>query len=199
MQSNKTGSGSLTTEPLEILPYPSIPDLEDTREIHGQFVYLVEAYPESGLAVVFQKVGDKVSVRMGDFTGKVINPKKPGSNKKIVQEFVTGIMNNLTATLTITGVDQAIMYFSDDKDGLRLVDMRLSINKYTGPGFVRDIFCKQMRVQEVVEIVQLDDELIKKLIDGSGKYPGEYVIKPSRFKFMERGDQVVPMYAKVSR
>jgi hypothetical protein len=189
----------MTKQPLEILPYPPIPHLKDTRELHGQFVYLVEAYPESGLAVVFQKEGDQVSVRMGDFTGKVIDPKKPGPNKKIVQEFVTGIMNNLTATLMIVGVDQAVMYFSDDKDGLRLVDFRLSINKFTGPGFVKDIFCKQMRVHEIVEIVQLDDELLQKILDGSGKYSGEYVVKPSRFKFMERGDQVIPMYAKVLR
>ena len=44
------------------------------------------------------------------------------------------------------------------------------------------------------------DELKKKLIDGENPYGGEFIIKPSTFKFITRAeDDIIPMYGVIER
>ena len=191
--------GTSMTEVLDILPYPEIPTLQDCKSLHSQFVYLIKRYPEEGLATAIFRDKENLCIRMGDFEGNVINPLVDRLHNGIVYEFWKEIMPDLVQTITLMGVDKCILYFSNDSDGLRLVDFRLSLNKFTGPGYIKDLFSKQMRTQEVIKVIQLDDKLVQNMIDGNGTYDGEYIIKPSRFKFMEKNGGAIPMYGKVVR
>ena len=37
-------------------------------------------------------------------------------------------------------VPQCMIYLSDGEEDLKVVDLRVSINKFAGPGFIKDIF-----------------------------------------------------------
>lgn len=164
---------------------------------------MIEKYPEKGLAVVISRHKDDVLIRIGDFKGNVLNANDPNSEFaqlfKILGKYV---MYKLVYTTKLMGVPQCIFYMSDtgveSDERLILVDFRLSINKFTGPGYISDIFTKQkIPSQKVVKVVQMTDEIANDIISGRNGYDGKYIIKPSAFKIMEKDGQLVPLYGSV--
>ena len=93
-------------------------------------------------------------------------------------------------------LDQAIFYIVKD-DVYRLVDIRLSVDKFSGPGMVRDLFYKVVNTQEVISVINLDQDAIDAIIDGRGSYSGKLILKSSAFHTVYRDDKVMPLYATV--
>lgn len=181
----------------DILPYPKIRPIDDVKELRGQFVYIIKTYPETGLAVVIHRESDHLFIRMGDFDGNLLDPTTDEVATKIHESRgnVGSVLSRLVATSKLIGVKQALYYLSNDNGTLRLVDMRVSINKFTGPGYINDFFGKQVETQEIVRPgIILNEENLSMLCDKKE----EYVVKPSRFKFTMEGEQVLPMYGKIS-
>ena len=62
---------------------------------------------------------------------------------------------------------------------------------------VKDLFSKVLRVPETIDVAKLDGDILNAVRDGTGKYSGNLIIKPSAFR--TTGDGLTPLYAKVTR
>ncbi len=189
--SSKMESGMSTIDLPDPLPYPQILPFSESQ-LTGKFCYVFKKYSLSGVsATIFRKDG-VVTFRMADFTGKVLDAKEVS---KEVMEYTT----RCALTMKFARIPQAIFYFSKD-DKIRLVDMRLTLNKFCGPGYLGDFFGKQgIPIQEVVgKPVILSGDILEAVINGKGDYShGKFIIKPSAFKFIVRGDDILPQYGVI--
>jgi hypothetical protein len=79
-------------------------------------------------------------------------------------------------------IQQAEFYFS----GELLVDVRLTADKFAGPGMVKDLFGKVVRTQEVMKIAAANERDMT--------VPA--ILKPSVFKTMVVGEDVIPLYCR---
>ena len=97
-------------------------------------------------------------------------------------------------------IEQAQFYFAIE-DELTLVDMQLSLNKFAGPGMIKDIFGKIMKTQEIIKTEIIDNRAIEFINKGTGSYEGNLVIKPSRFRVYHNQATGVytPLYVEVKR
>lgn len=181
----------------ELIAYPDIQKLDKIPEINDQFVYVVKSYPLKGLTVLIYRKDENVYLRFGDFNGKIIDPT---SNKNI-QTFMDKYSSKFIELMKVTKIPQAIFYFSIDKSNLRLVDMRTSLNKFAGPGMLKDLCGKIIDTQEVIKTVQLTADTLEAIKAGTGNYEGSILLKTSVFKTVTRGKapklNMYPMYAKV--
>lgn len=195
-----------TIELPDILPYPEILPFSEVRELHDRFVYVIERYPEDGVTIVARRDSGYINLRFGDFKGNIIDPTTAKEKQgDLIGKLGDGIIHKLSSFMKIIGLKQCAFYISDDNGTPRLVDMRISINKFAGPGYIRDFFGNIMEVQKVHKIVQLNPEVLGYLINGEYSYAGEYIVKSTAFKFITRAGtsptepNVLPMYGKVTR
>lgn len=164
----------------ESLPYPKINELWQVPELKDKYCYVVKSYPLSGLAILVYRGDDNLHLRFTDFNGVESDP-------------VEGRLLDIIITVMKTAnIKQSMFYFSENK----LVDVRLSLNKFCSPGFIKDIFGKAgIPIQEEIgRPIQLDENNMKLLLSGGGDYSCGVVIKPSTFKSIIRNGDVVPMY-----
>ncbi len=82
---------------------------------------------------------------------------------------------------------------------MQLVDIRLSLDKFSGPGMVRDLFSKVIPTQEVMKVEILDDQSLEAIKNGVGNYSGDLIIKASTFSTIIRDQELIPSYAIVQR
>ena len=190
-----------TIEIPDSLPYPKIQPITELKEISGKFCYILKYYPQKGIALTISRAKGNVCVRISDWTGIIINPEKLGEYTKITEVVMKQYSHMLINILQLIGVPKTTLYFSNCEDGPKLVDMRLSLNKFCGPGYLADFFGKPgIPVQEKIgDPIMFDKEHYDKIISKSGIYTDStYIIKPSAFKFIIRGTDVLPMYGLLS-
>jgi hypothetical protein len=195
-----TSSG--TSNVPSALPYPRTLPLDQIPEIHGQLVYVIRAYPENGLSVVIYrdlKEGD-VYLSLSDWDGNPIdlrNENHPYYEAAV--DFAQHDSSKIVAMMKTLGIDKLVLYISVDGDELRLVDLRASLDKFYGPGMIRDLFSKSYPTQEVVKVVALDENVLEAVKRGEGSFKGNLILKCSKFKTVIRGKELLPLYAKVDR
>lgn len=183
----------------DLLAYPEVQKLDDMPEIVDQFVYVIKAYSNKGLAVLMHRSpkDDAIYYRFGDFNGKLLNPTTDKNCKIFLENHAMKFLE-LMATARIP---QAMYYLVVEKGKMRLVDMRVSLNKFAGPGMLRDLYGKIIDTQEVLKTIQLNSETIEAIKQGTGTYKGGLILKTSVFKTITRGTApklaMFPMYAKV--
>jgi len=97
------------------------------------------------------------------------------------------------------GLDKAILYFATSGDGLVLVDVRVSLNKFVGPGMLQDVWGKVLRTQEIISIEVLKDAVFDSIVAGREPYSPSLILKPSRFRYASVGNDPVPLYVEVMR
>jgi hypothetical protein len=187
----------------ELISYPPILSLDEVPELMGKLVYIVKAYPLSGLAVMMTYDKPNLSIKFGDWDGKAIDIVKPTElADRLVADFMKNHANNFLGLMTSARIKQAIFYLSDD-NGLRLVDMRTALDKLVGPGMLRDLLSKVITTQEVVSTIGMTPETMAAIKRGEGSLSGDLIVKPSVFKTVTRGDSpnliMYPMYGMVSR
>lgn len=186
----------------DILAYPRILKLQEIPEIEGQFVYVIKKYPEDGLAIVIYRnvnEGD-VYISIGDFDGNPIDlTNKNTPLQAAALDFVTHDSSKFVAIMKTAKITKMILYVSVEGNELRLVDLRASLNKFYGPGMIRDLFSKIYPTQEVVKTIALDEDTLKAIKRGEGSYKGNLILKCSKFKTIVRGKELLPLYAKVER
>lgn len=182
----------------DLLAYPEIKKFNDIPEMHDQFVYVIKSYPtNNGLtALVYRKDGN-VHLKFGDFSGKVVD----SYDNKGIKLFLEKYCSKLVELMSLIKIPQALHYFVVEKNILRLVDVRTSLNKFIGPGMLKDLYGKIIDTQEVVKTVQLNSETIEGIKADKGSYKGGLILKTSAFKTITRGVapklNMYPMYAKV--
>jgi len=162
----------------QILSYPIIPTISDCPEIIGQFCYIIEPY-KPGIAVVVKIDGDEQGTAFGDWNGVSIGPSIP--IWPVAAKFLADYNIAVGQLARQIKIQQFELFIAEDG---RLIDVQLEINRFVGPGMLRDLFNKIMPTQVITEIAVVDESKIKVL--------KSCVLKPSRIKMSSRN---APLYA----
>jgi hypothetical protein len=129
-------------------PYPVISSIDATPELQGVYSYVIEPY-NPGYTYTIARDDGNVVIKFADWSGNILAASD-------VSENMLSHAHNMIETLQVIRVFQAQFYVSDD--GV-LVDVKLSENKYLGPGMLRDIFSKISKVQGTVVIDKVSESL----------------------------------------
>lgn len=167
---------------VKVLPYPTLPN--DIALLKGVFCYIVEWYAQTGLScLVDRKNGNRITI--GDWAGNTIDLSAEDSTALLARLLVqqhAGLLLDFTKT---AGVEVAQYYFvMADSTKFRLVDVRVSANKFLGPGMVRDVFGQRFDTQRVIKIDYLTEQLVVQIERRIGHFGNGVIIKPSRFVTM---------------
>jgi len=177
------------------ISYPPFIPILKYDGIKGIFCYFIEHYGHSGYACLIKRSLDKdpnILVRIGDWKGNVIDPQSDELASKILSSYVP----KLASVMKITAIGQAMYYFSSD---LILVDMRLSSTKFAGPGMLNDVVGKVVPTQKILAIKHLDSETLENVKNGIGRFSGDVLIKPSKFRTIQFNNAKVPLYVEIVR
>ena len=178
-----------------LLPYPPLSD--DLNLVRGIFCYVIEAYKPFGISCLVQRSDGKVQVAIGDFDGKPINLAANSSEAILANSFAKQYVGLLVEFTKLVNVGKVLYYFSiSDDTTMKLVDARVSINKFLGPGMLRDVFGKRIPTQETILIEVIDDVARDKIEKGQGFFARDLIIKPIRYRFLPNGD---PCYVCIKR
>lgn len=163
----------------QILSYPVLPN--DISLLKNVFCYIVEWYAQTGLScLVDRKNGNRITI--GDWAGNTIDLSAEDSTALLARLFVqqqAGLLLDFTKT---AGVEVAQYYFVViDGTKFRLVDVRVSANKFLGPGMVRDVFGQRFDTQRVIKIDYLTEQLAVQIARRIGHFENGVIVKPSRF------------------
>ena len=195
-----TSSGTFNVP--ESLSYPRILDLEDIPEIEGQFVYVIKRHPEDGLAITIARdiANGEVYLSINDFDGKPIdltNENHPFQWAAL--DFAQQDSSKFVSVMRSANIQKVILYIVVDNGELKLVDLRASLNKFYGPGMIRDLFGKIYPTQDVIKTIALDEKTLEAIKRGEGSYEGDLILKCSKFKTIIREKEMLPLYARVVR
>lgn len=178
----------------EPFPYPEIQDVDQVNELKDVLCFVVKAYPLKGYSLVISREKGDVGIKVTDFAGKVIDKDQYDEN---VTRLLGDIFPKILCVMRYARIPKGQFYFPASE--LRLVDIRVSSNKFCSPGFIEDIFGRaKITIQETIDkpIVLSPDNLslIKK---GQGVYEGSLILKPAVFKSIIRGDNILPLYGRI--
>ena len=185
-----------TFEAPTLLPLPRPIPVDEFPGIAGMFCYIIKHYGYTGVSLLISRSNGDICIRIGDWNGNVIDINKATSNEI---ECLTVRAPIALRVMQHIGLQQAIFYFADTLDGLVLSDVRLSLNKFAGPGMLNDIFGKVFKTQDVLSIEKLSEPIVGSLMAGTGDYDCDIILKPSRFRCASVGDDPVPLYVEITR
>lgn len=187
----------------QVLKYPQ--PIQDLNYVKDIFCYILRHPGSNGLSVLIyrQPDNDQVVVICGDWYGvklDLIDTKK-STIVDLASDFVTTEAIKFYEMMRLTQVDQAQFFFSIDDEGLCLLDVQLSLNKYAGPGMVNDVFGKIFRTPKILKMEIIDERALEYIQKGSGAYEGDLLIKPSRFRMYhdQEANAYSPLYVEVRR
>lgn len=183
----------------EFISYPRVLNLEDIPEIQEQYVYIVRGYEEAGLCVLINRHKGDVAIRAADWDANIIDLSEKGKQQDYFQKFIADNSLNIVNFLIAAKIQKVLLYITVEQEELILTDARISLDKFVGPGMLRDLFGKFIHTQDVIEIATLDDNLFKSIQEGRGKYDCDLMLKTSRFKTIIRDSEMLPLYARVKR
>jgi hypothetical protein len=192
----------------EILPYPQLLPFESTKSIHDIFCYIIKHYGNDGLSVLIYRVpsDDDVYIVCGDWRGNKIDLVVDENNKtsplyEPAMEFLENYAAEFLNMMRLVKIEQAQYYFAIHNNELVLVDMRVSLNKFAGPGMIRDIFGKLINVQDSIKTEIIDIRSVEAIEKGAGSYEGDLILKPSKFKMFHHQDNnnFTPLYVEIKR
>ena len=187
-----TQSGIFKTVPA-MLPHPE--PLSNAALISGMLCYVVKYYQNVGISCLITHKDGDVSVSMGDWNGQTIDLASTKDSLSLVAiDFLQHQAQRLMAISNAVGVKQAIYYFALDTGIPVLVDIRLTLNKFLGPGMIRDAFGKTFDTQQILKIDVISEQLLEQISNGAGNFSSGVIIKPSRSRFMEVDGKPVPLY-----
>ena len=193
-------SGISEPPPPTLLPLPLPITVDEFMGIRGMFCYVIEHYGRAGLALLIHRDGDNVQFVIGDWEGNTIpldDPKHP--LRAAANACLNAVSIMAYQVLKHIRVDQAIFYFAISDDKFILVDVRLSLNKFVGPGMLQDVFGKLLETQKVITIAVLDDAIMDSVLVGRDLFSPSLILKPSRFRFATLGNDPIPLYVEVVR
>ncbi|MDP6586010.1 MAG: hypothetical protein QF535_15270 [Anaerolineales bacterium] len=171
-----------------LLSYPEVAHVDDCAEIRGIFCYIVEAY-KPGFSALVKLRNDESWIAIGDWSGVRVTPKHEGLWEKSA-EFLKHSAYPIIQMMRRIRLDQAEFYFAADGS---LVDVQLSLNKFIGPGMLRDVFSASTETQKIHEIAVLNDDKLKELSDSDNNF----IVKPSRYRHYVQGEDILPLYARI--
>jgi len=154
----------------------------DGALIHNIFCYIVKHYGNSGFSILVNrtKAGDVAAV-IGDWNGNKYDIPKLQESKPEIFEFFEKNLSLILAIMKTIGLGQA-QYFFAAGDTMQLVDIQISLNKFLGPGMLKDVFGRIFNIQETVSIEVVDDSIMKAIVNREGIYGQDLILKPNKFR-----------------
>jgi hypothetical protein len=154
----------------------------EMKLLAGKACYYIEPYPLEGTSVIIYLASGAFNIRIGKFDGSILNVKtlKDQFDRDLLAKHVP----KLIKLMKFSKIFQAQYFFSER----RLVDVQVSLNKFIGPGMLKDLFGKILETQKIIKIAPATEEDMKGVTA---------VIKPSSFKTMMVEDGPVPLYCKI--
>jgi hypothetical protein len=170
----------------EVLPYAAIQDIGDVPELDDVYCYFVEDYDDQdGISVLVLRDEGRVALRVADFQSNLIDvSKEDHPNYTHISRLLTDDVKKAITVMRAIKLDQA-QFFWAITDRPILVDLQVAINKFAGPGMLKELFGKVIQCQTILKIDHYKNQKAKS------------IIKPSSFKMMVRNDDAVPMYGRI--
>jgi hypothetical protein len=180
------------------LEYPEILPLKDVPALKNVLCYVIKAYPIDGIGVVITRDDEWLCSRISDFKGNILEPND-AKYSNMIEHVMTKYIPYIMSLMQCANMDKLLFYFAD-LDDPRLVDVRVSFNKFCSPGFVKDIFGKVVPVQEdICKPIVLNAENMERLCTARGDYSsGNFILKPTAFKTIIRDGKILPLYGVIN-
>jgi hypothetical protein len=167
----------------DFVDYPEFFKIKENESIFkDSYGYVLEPYELNGYSLFIGFRDKNFFSRISDFKSNEINLL---NNKDIGIKYLLNNLYKISNILYYAKINECLLYFAN-KSNPTLVDMMVSSTKFCGPGMLRDIFGKSLKIQQTVEICNLNDDNVK-------KYKGKY-FKPSRFKYTIKEKIIKPLY-----
>ncbi len=196
-----TVKSSGTSELPTLLPYPTLIPFAEFNGVNGMFCYIFEHYGLDGISCLVQTDNEGTRVIVGDWHGHVTDLSD--SKHRLYQITNNLLMKHGTALINLiraVRLKQAQFFFVPCGDGsFMLADVQLALNKFAGPGMIKDVFGKMFNIPKLIKIDVVKDKILQDIIDGSGQFAGNLIIKPSRFRMVKANNIMTPLYLEVSR
>ncbi len=191
--------------PPAVLKYPDLLDISYLPNIKDSLCYVIKPYLLKGLSILISKddKSENTMILFADWFGNKLDLLDK-TNKLVVaaDEFLKNQIQILINFMRLIKIKQAQYFFSGESyDEMILVDMQTSLNKYSGPGMLRDLFSKIGKTQEVLKVELIDDRAVEAIKVGNGIYEGDIILKPSRFRHYHDPDNNIytPLYLQIKR
>lgn len=187
----------------QLLKYPTLLPLCDS--IHNRLCYVIEHYGHEGLSVLVHRrpAQDQVAVICGDWQGNLLDLQGSGPQQLLdhAKRFLNSECVKFINIMRLIKLEQAQFYFSTQGDKLTLVDIQVSLNKFVGPGMLRDIFGKICETQQVIKIEPVDERVLECIANRTGSYSQDIIIKPSRFRMhhVVEDNSYMPLYVESTK
>lgn len=186
-----------------ILPAPRFYQLAKTQFlIADRLLYAIKHYGNDGISVLVARDGaeKRIAVACGDWNGNKLDLKAKSRHSEAARQFIEKDITKLINVMSCIKLEQAQYFLAFDGSELRLVDMQISLNKFAGPGMLRDIFGNVMPTQEVIKVEPFDDRVRELIVNGTGSYSDSLILKPSKFSMFNPVQELfVPLYTVFDR
>ncbi len=161
-------------------PMQLSPPYHDVSLIAGVYCHLLRLYQPTCSILISRQKG-KVGVVMAGTDAKQVDPGSLPEGEQLLVEFFPKLCNLLAAI----HLDQAQFYFGGPE--LTLTDVRVSANKFAGPGMLTDVFGRVVPTPTQLVVETIDERAAAAITAGSGTYAGNLSIRPSRNRVDETG------------
>lgn len=195
----KLQSGTSRVKLPELLPYPDLlPASEYIDNVKDILCYVIEHYGNNGLsALIYRNIDtDQLVLSFSDWDGNLVDIQSDDDLAAIANQFVSQKFAKFSALMNSVGITHAQFYFAIVDSGLLLVDIRTAADKLVSPGFVKEIFGNICDVQKTLKIEAMTEDPVRAILEGTGSYSGDLILKPSRFRNLESSK---PLYLEVKR
>ena len=177
----------------QLYKYPNLLKYNKESPLNNQLVYIFKHYGYNGLSVyIMLKQG---VIIFGDWKGNKIDMLDINTNHLAVK-FMKEYFNKIIQLFKAIKLNEAQLFITTS---MKIADVQISQNKFASPAMVIDLFGRVMDTIEVVKAENLNEKTSENMLQNSGSYTGNLVIKPAKFKLIELQNQYQPMYAEVIR
>ena len=186
----------------KLLPFFSNNSVSPGDSVKNVLCYVCRHYGHTGYTLLIYRDSKtkQIVVMSGDWKGNIIDLTESTSSADDIKRLLDKHLESLVNLMRYIKIEQAQIYFAVNGEDFMLIDIQTAINKFVGPGMVRDLFSNVCTTPEVIKIEPIDDRVIEAIREGSGNYHGDLVIKPSRFRVYENStNDYTPLFLEVVR
>lgn len=184
----------------KVLKYPTFIGNDKLKHVKNMLCYVIKDYGTDGVCILLTRnqSTDEVIVLCGDWNGNNLDLQSEEKGVDIVKQIIGVELAKIANIMRLINIPQAQFFFST-QNGYRLVDMQIALNKFVGPGMIRDLFGNIIKTQEMMKVEPIDERSFQAIIDGQGSYSGNLIIKPSKFRMIEQDGNYSPLYLRYTR
>lgn len=174
-----------------ILKHPGFLNWEQHHSLLTNIFCYIHRHDDPGISLLVNRKNDSAIVQVGDWFGNIIDVLTAEDD---VKEFVKSDLSYYINLASVIKLDLVQFYFTKS---YKIFDVQVSLNKFAGPGMVKDVFGSKLSSLETVDITILNDKIIDDISKPDDKYSGSLIIRPSRFRLVDLDNGEIPLYVRV--